>query len=89
MSTPTSLKAGPITTNTLVHKRYTILYVLIIWISALPVMYFVWKTWPGYYEDRVLFFVLLPVYAMLWYLLMVADSIVVSKFFLILIQNPG
>ena len=37
--TPTSLKADPTTTNTLVKKRYLIVHVLIIWLSLIPLFY--------------------------------------------------
>lgn len=86
MSTPASLKGGPNTTNTLVMKRYTMLYIIIIWISLLPVLFFVWLTWPGYYYNRLLFFLLLPVYAMIWYLLWVVDAIIISKFMLFIVN---
>lgn len=86
MSTPASLKAGPNTTNTLVLKRYSMLYIILIWLSLLPVLFFVWLTWPGYYYNRLLFFFLLPVYAMLWYILWIADAILFSKLLLTIIN---
>lgn len=37
-SMPVSLKGGPVTTNTLVRKRYILIYIALIWLSLLPVI---------------------------------------------------
>ncbi|MHA1727268.1 MAG: acyltransferase [Promethearchaeota archaeon] len=86
MSIPASLKGGPITTNTLFSKNYLWFHIIIIWLSLLPVLFFIWFTWPGYYNNRLFFFLTLPFYLMCWYLLLVADTILISKFFLMIVN---
>ena len=86
MSIPASLRGGPTTTNSLSSKKYIIFYITIIWLSLLPVLYFVWLTWPGYSYNPVYFFFMFPLYAMFWYLLVVFDAIIFSKCILIIIN---
>ncbi len=91
-STPISLNLGLATTNTLVKKRYIIIHLLIIFLSALPTTYiaFFWL-WlflptgnvvpPGNAMTWV-FFLTLPLSVLFWWFLFVISTMVVARIFL-------
>ncbi|MHA1819060.1 MAG: DapH/DapD/GlmU-related protein [Promethearchaeota archaeon] len=86
MSIPASLRAGPTTTNTITSKTYLIFHLLIMWISSLPSLFFAWRFWPQFYNDPLVFFIFLPIYSVILYLLWVFDAIITAKIFLIIIN---
>lgn len=85
-STPVSLNLGLATTNTLVRKRYILIYLAIIWISATPTtLLALWFVWPIFSTGATLtwwFVVLLPLGLLGWWFVFVLCTIVVSRLFL-------
>jgi len=80
--TPTSLKAGPTTTNTLVKKRYLIFHVLIIWLSLIP-LFFGGIQLVNLYEFTPIFiFLIFPLVIILSYELFLFSSIFWAWLFL-------
>ncbi|WP_457558412.1 DapH/DapD/GlmU-related protein [Candidatus Harpocratesius sp.] len=74
-SIPTSLKAGPTTTNTLVVNRDIFIYILLIWISIFPEIFIIFKLLSVFEISLYFFLVLLPLYLFFGYFLLVFSSI--------------
>lgn len=86
MSIPSSVREGARTTNTLAKKRYLIIYFLIITLSAQPTMIWLWYFWNYFPEYNLFFYFLFPFAFFIGIIILIINSIFVSKFFLIFIN---
>lgn len=87
MSVPTSLKAGPFTSNVLVKKRYLAIYFAIIWLSFYVVQFEFWLYWQLLFESNIIqFYAFLPVLLFLIYVSLVLVSLGIAKAFLVVIN---
>lgn len=76
MSTPASLRSGPNTTNVLARKRYMLIYVLLLWLSLLPVVLLAWDMLANF--DYMFIITRLPFSVLGWYFLFIIDTIFFS-----------
>jgi len=86
ISIPASLREGPRTTNILVKKRYLIIYILIITLSAQPSIFLFWFFWQSFEIKNMLFYFIFPSFFMIDILVLIVFSIIVAKLFLIIIN---
>lgn len=86
MSVPSSLKAGPNTTLTLVKKRYSIFYIFLIWISIFAIQFEFWFFWKLYDPKFIHFLFFLPLLIFIMYLTLVFVSLIFAKFLLIIVN---
>ncbi|MHA1340600.1 MAG: hypothetical protein ACTSRZ_10510 [Promethearchaeota archaeon] len=87
-SKPASFVVGPATTNTLLRKRYLIIYFVLIWLSSIFPIWLIWTHASGgaYAASPFRFFFLLPFHAIGWYFAWVLGAIIFSKIFLIIVN---
>ena len=86
MSVPSSLKAGPNTTLTLVRKRYMIFYIFLIWISFFSIQFEFWLFWRLYEPKFIHFLFFLPLLIFIMYLTLVFVSLFFAKLLLVIIN---
>ncbi len=86
ISTPSSLRQGPRTTNTLVKKRYLGLYLLVMIIGSQPSIWLFWAYWQIITTSSILFYILFPFIFLLGIIILLISSLLVSKV-LLLITN--
>ena len=79
---PTSLKAGPSTTNTLATNRYLIVYIFLIWLSIFPEFFLLVQIMARFEISLMYFFLILPLYLFFGYFLVVFSSLFWSWLFL-------
>ncbi|MHA1584097.1 MAG: DapH/DapD/GlmU-related protein [Promethearchaeota archaeon] len=72
---PTSILAGPTTTNTLVLKRYIIFYIFLIWLSLLPIFTITFMLIKYIQFNLILAFLLIPLYIFLSDFIIIISSI--------------
>jgi len=84
LSTPVSIHDGPFTTNTLASKSFLIIYVTIIWGSILPSLLELYLFLKLIEYDLYLFILLLPFQIYIGYLILVINSLLLAKIFLII-----
>ncbi len=85
-STPTSTRDGPYSTNTLASKKFLIIYISNIWISFYLLLIESLLFWKLVEENKLLFFLLLPIQILIGYYIIVVSSFIVSKLFISLIN---
>ncbi len=84
ISIPSSIREGPRTTNTLVKKRYLIIYLLIMTLGAQPAIYWFWYYWDSFdYKVNIIFYVLFPVAFIINIIILFFSSLIFAKLFLI------
>lgn len=74
MSIPASLRTGPNTTNVLARKRYMLIYILLLWLSLLPVTSLIWMLFANSDPSEILIY--LPFSFLGWYFLFMMDTII-------------
>ncbi|MBD3197829.1 MAG: hypothetical protein GF317_22450 [Candidatus Lokiarchaeota archaeon] len=85
MTSPTSTHDGPYSTNTLVSKKFIILYLTIIWLSLYPLLLESLLYLYLLEISVLLFFVFLPIQIFIGYFILVFSSLFIAKIFLIII----
>ncbi len=83
ISIPSSLREGPRTTNTLAKKRYTIIYIIIMILSAQPAIIWFWFYWTIFSLEDVIFYIIFPVSFLIGVLILILSSVIIAKIFLI------
>ena len=83
---PTSLKAGPTTTNTLLVKWDILLYVLLIWLTLFPETYIIFKILSSFEISLAWFLGIFPLLFFLGYFLLIFGAIWWSWLFLKIIN---
>jgi len=87
MSVPSSLRAGPFTSQVLVKKRYLIFHFFLIWVSIFAIQLEFWWYWNILYHDKfVHFLIFLPFLIFLMYITIVFVSIIFAKILLIIVN---
>ena len=88
MAVPVSLRVGPFVSTVLVKKRYMILYILLIFLSFIPIMLEFWLYWQLMFDvARPLhFFFFLPLVFFVMYISIVLAAILFAKFLLVFIN---
>lgn len=86
MSIPSSVREGPRTTNALAKKRYIIVYLAIITLSAQPAIVWFWFYWQFFPQLRVEFFIFFPLAFIVGTILLILSSIIIAKIFLSVIN---
>ncbi|MFX0083126.1 MAG: hypothetical protein ACFE94_15370 [Candidatus Hodarchaeota archaeon] len=86
MSSPVSIQDGPFTTNTIVSKKFFLIYILVIWSSALPVILELFFFWKVVGENFIIFSFLLPFQLCIVYLILIISSTFLSKTLLTIIK---
>jgi acetyltransferase-like isoleucine patch superfamily enzyme len=86
LSTPVSIQDGLFTTNTLISKKFLIIYFTIIWSSILPLSLEFYIFWKLFEKDLFLFIFLLPFQIYIGYFLLGLSSTFIAKFFLTIIN---
>ncbi len=81
---PATVMNGPSTTNSLVLKRYVLIYIVMIWLDSLWPIYSIWTYAANYGTTR--FFLILPFHAIGWYFMWVVGAIIIAKIFLIIVN---
>ncbi|MFW9878545.1 MAG: hypothetical protein ACFFG0_36145, partial [Candidatus Thorarchaeota archaeon] len=87
MSNPVSIQDRLFATNTLVSRKFLLIYILIIWGSLLPTIiefYFFWKIVD---ENIIIFSFLFPLQIYISYLILIISSLFLSKILLIVIKS--
>jgi len=80
------VREGPRTTNVYAKKRYLILYFIIITLSAQPTIIWLWYFWTLFPLENLLFFLFFPLFFFIGIIILILGAIVVSKFFLIIVN---
>lgn len=86
MSIPSSVREGPRTTNTLAKKRYLIIYLILITLSAQPAIIWLWFFWQLLPQTDMWFFSLFPIFFIIDVIILIFSSIITAKVFLIFIN---
>lgn len=87
MSVPSSMRVGPFTPNILARKRYIIPYVILMWLTIIPIVLEFWLYWRWLYHWKPIhFYLFLPSLGFLMYLTMVFTAIIFAKLFLVIIN---
>lgn len=102
MSTPVSLKMAPFTGNVVAKKKYLILYLILMWMSFIPLIIEFWLYWSLFFPqnipitniynlyepptDALLFYLLLPAEIYILYLTLVFSSMIFAKIMLIFVN---
>ncbi len=85
-STPTSVRDGPYSTNTLVSKKFLIIYVINIWISFYLLLIEFILFWKLSEVNMILFFIFFPIEILFGYYTIIFSSFLISKLLMILIN---
>jgi len=87
-SKPVSFIVGPATTNTLVRKRYLIIYFFLIWVSSIFPIFLIWSNVANkdYELNLFKFFFFLPLHAIGWYFAWILSALISSKILLVIIN---
>ena len=80
------MREGPRTTNTFAKKRYMILYLIIITISAQPTIIWLWYFWQLFPVENMVFFLVFPLFFFIGIIILIFSAILVSKFFLVVVN---
>ncbi len=88
MSVPNTMRVGPFTPTVLVKKRYLIFYILLIWISIIPILLEFWVYWRFLwsYSRPVHFYTFLPLLVFLMYVTLVFSGIIFAKILLVIVN---
>lgn len=83
---PASLKSGAHTTNTLILKRYLVLYVILIWLSILPLIILGAMLLEWYQFNYIYLLIAIPVFLVIGYFLLLFTSLFWGKVFLSIVN---
>ncbi len=79
---PTTLRAGPSTTNTLASKWYSLIYVAIMWLSIFPCFFIIVKIISLFQVSLLFIGLMLPLYLFFTYFVFFVSAILWSLLFL-------
>jgi carbonic anhydrase/acetyltransferase-like protein (isoleucine patch superfamily) len=88
MSIPNSMRVGPFLPTILVKKRYLIFYILIVWLSAIPLFIEFWVYYRFVWSSirPIFFFIYLPLLLLPMYLTLAFSAMIWAKLILIFVN---
>ena len=81
MSTPNTMRIGPLIPNIVLKKRYLLFYFVILWFSFIPLFLELWVYWRVFwnYENQIHFYIFLPLLIIPMYVTLVFSAVFIAK----------